>query len=218
MRPVSINDLAGVVYSSGKVFDNLGTGRLDTENFLRAGSTEGVTSAADLQLLEDLRDVATFITEHTTSEVDADYVIKINSLISRSGAIRNGQLRRPEAHVGVTTRYGRHEPEALTKSGLQRLIDGSLAHPDPIENALALFVALAKAQPFEDGNKRTALFSADAYLIGLNAGKLVTVPVDDNDPQVADRFNDALARAYVYGEDDKVIDLMRETVTEIAGA
>ena len=35
MASISIADLAGVVYSSGKAFDGLATGRLDTENFLR---------------------------------------------------------------------------------------------------------------------------------------------------------------------------------------
>ena len=37
---LTVTDLAGVVYSSGRVFDGLSTGRLDTENFLRTGSLE----------------------------------------------------------------------------------------------------------------------------------------------------------------------------------
>ena len=52
---LTVTDLAGVVYSSGRVFDGLSTGRLDTENFLRTGSLDGVASRADLALLEDLR-------------------------------------------------------------------------------------------------------------------------------------------------------------------
>ena len=77
------------------------------------------------------------------------------------------------------------------------------------ENALDLFVNLAKAQPFEDGNKRTAVFVANSLLIGSGAGVLLTIPVDDNDPSLARTFNDLLARAYIYDERDGVKELLR---------
>jgi prophage maintenance system killer protein len=70
-------------------------------------------------------------------------------------------------------------------------------------------VNLAKAQPFEDGNKRTAVFVANSLLIGSGAGVLLTIPVDDNDPSVARRFNELLARAYIYGEHAEVKALLR---------
>ena len=78
-----------------------------------------------------------------------------------------------------------------------------------------LFVNLAKAQPFEDGNKRTALFVANRLLIGSRTPKLLTIPVDENDPTLSDSFNDLLARAYVFGEHDEVKRLLRtQGVTE----
>lgn len=66
MATLTVADLSGVVYSSGKVFDGLSTGRLDTENFLRSGSLDGVASRADLALLEDLRDAAEAVAAPTT--------------------------------------------------------------------------------------------------------------------------------------------------------
>jgi prophage maintenance system killer protein len=80
---------------------------------------------------------------------------------------------------------------------------------DAQDNALDLFVNLAKAQPFEDGNKRTAVFVANSLLIGSGADVLLTVPVDDDDPSLAKTFNDLLARAYVYDERDGVKELLR---------
>lgn len=95
----------------------------------------------------------------------------------------------------------------MTEHGLQQLID-SLNCEDVTENALDLFVELAKAQPFEDGNKRTALFGANSLLIGT--GLLLVVPVDEHDPQLADTVNDLLAQAYIRDEHDAVKDLLRD--------
>ena len=83
------------------------------------------------------------------------------------------------------------------------------AQSDPIGAAKTLFVALAKAQPFEDGNKRTALFVANGQLISTGTQLMLTVPVDDQDPAVAASFNDLLARAYLYDEHEAVKTLLR---------
>ena len=209
MATLTVADFAGVVYSSGKVFDGLSTGRLDTESFLRSGSLEGVASRADLALLEDLRDAAQFVIDHVGRTIDSKFVRRVNATITRSGALHPGQLRSQAQSIGVTTPYGRHTPDALTEAGLQGLLDDATRSGDVRENALDLFVDLAKAQPFEDGNKRTAVFVANSLLIGSGAGVLLTIPVDDDDPGLARTFNDLLARAYVYGERDGVKVLLR---------
>jgi prophage maintenance system killer protein len=206
---LTVADLAGVVYSSGKVFDGLSTGRLDTENFLRSGSLDGVASRADLALLEDLRDAAQFVIDHADRTIDSGFVRAVNATITRSGALHPGQLRTQAQAIGVATPYGRHTPHALTDDGLQALLDDATRDGDVRENALDLFVELARAQPFEDGNKRTAVFVANSLLIGSGAGVLLTIPVDDNDARLATTFNDLLARAYINNERDGVKELLR---------
>lgn len=211
MATLTVADLAGVVYSAGKVFDGLATGRLDTENFLRSGSLDGITSRADLALLEDLRDAAQFVIDHTGRKIDSAFVRAVNATITRSGALHPGQLRTQAQAIGVATPYGRHTPGVLTEDGLQELLYDATRSGDVRENALDLFVDLAKAQPFEDGNKRTAVFVANSLLVGSIAGVLLTIPVDDNDPGLARTFNDLLARAYVDGEHDGVRALLRSS-------
>lgn len=149
-RSLTVADLAGVVYSSGKVFDGLSTGRLDTESFLRSGSTEGITTRADLALLEDLRDVAQFIIDHRDRSIDADYARSVNTLIARSGALEPGRYHTDEDRIGVTTRHGRHEPPAPGAAGLDRIIQRATELRDPREQALELFIEIARAQPFMD--------------------------------------------------------------------
>lgn len=203
---MNITDLAGVVYSAGRVFDGLATSREGTEKFLRSGSLAGISSRADLALLEDLRDVAQFIVDHHDQQIDAHYVRAVNAQITRSGALHPGELRTEDQQIGVRTRYGRHTPPALTEDDLDRLT--SSRWENVTERALGMFVVLAKAQPFEDGNKRTALFVANSLLIGV--GRMLSVPVDENDPEVSDEFTDLLAVAYLRGEHDAVKNLLRE--------
>lgn len=208
-RRIGIADLAGVVYSSGKVFNGLSTGRLGTENFLRSGSLAGVTSRADTALLEDLRDVASLIIEHADLPMNAGFVRQINAQLTRTGALHPGQLRTSKQQVVVKTRYGRHTPNAVTDEALRQLIEQATANPHPEENALDLFVEIAKAQPFEDGNKRTALFAADCLLLGADTGTLLVVPVDEQDPTLSEQFNDLLARAYLKDNHTGVKELLR---------
>ncbi|MGB3699430.1 MAG: Fic family protein [Gordonia sp. (in: high G+C Gram-positive bacteria)] len=209
MVQLTVGDLAGVVYSTGKVFDGLAAGRSDTESFLTSGSLAGIASRADLALLEDLRDVAQFIIDHADRSVDADHVMQINATITRSGALHPRRLRIPEQNIGVQTAYGRHQPEALTEGLFQQLIASAVSGPDLRDGATTLFVELAKAQPFEDGDKRTAVFAANSLLIGADADVFLTIPVDDDDLTLAAMFNDELARAYVFDEYDEVKELLR---------
>lgn len=209
MATFTVADLAVVVYSAGTVFDGLSIGRVDTEHFLRSGSLDRVASRADRALLEDLRDVAQFVIDHAGGTIDAAFVRAVNATITRSGALHPGRLRAQEQSIGVATPYGRHTPDAVTEGGLQALLAVATRGGDMEENALDLFVSLAKAQPFEDGNKRTAVFVANSLLIGSGARVLLAIPVDDNDPSLAGAFHDLLARAYVYGEHDGVKDLLR---------
>jgi hypothetical protein len=205
-----VADLAAVVYSSGKVFDGLSTGRLDTESFLRSGDLKGVTSRADLALLEDLRDAAQFIINNQTRRIDANYARDINAELTRSGSLYPGRFRRDEDGIGVNTPLGRHEPAAPDRAGLQTIIDGARAKTSAREQAIDLFLQIAEAQPFMDGNKRTAIFVANALLIRQAQPELLSVPMDERDPATAQHFNQLLARAYVLDEPDGVTALLRE--------
>jgi len=209
MNTLEVADLAGVVYSAGKVFEGLRAGRGDTENFLRSGSLDGITSRSDLAMLEDLRDVSQFIITNREAPISSSYVRAVNAQITRSGPLNPGQYRTAAQQIGVNTQYGRHEPQPSSDAALQLIIDRALAKPSPREQALELFVQIAKAQPFEDGNKRTALFVANSVLIREPQPEMLVVPVDENSPDKAALFNERLARAYVLGESIGVKDLLR---------
>ncbi|WP_427870140.1 Fic family protein [Leucobacter luti] len=210
MTGINVIQLAGVVYSSGKVFDGLQTGRLSTAEFLRSGDTTGIASRPDLELLLDLRDVAQLIVDRDSGSVDVDLVKLINATIRRSGSLEPGAYRRAEQGIGVWTPHGEHQPPAQDDESLQQIIDAALAHDDPHEQAIELFVNIAKAQPFMDGNKRTALFAANVPLLfQRDKPEMLVIPVDEKDPSTVRLFNDFLAQAYVFNEHGGVNDLLR---------
>lgn len=210
---LTVADFSVVVFSAGRVFNGLSVSRPATVEFLRTGSVEGITTEHDLALLEDLRDLAQLVIDHgqARQRIDTGFVRGVNARITRSGALHPGKLRRNDQRIGVSTRYGEHMPPAMTEADLQQLLDRALRAKDPHEQALNLFVAVAKAQPFEDGNKRTALFVVNGILIRERAQMLLTVPLDDV-PAVGESllFNDLLARSYIFGEDHDLKRLLRD--------
>lgn len=207
---LKIVDLAAVVYSSGKVFDGLRAGLPDTQSFLRSGDLSGITSRADLALLEDMRDVSALVIGHIGTPVDAGFVVDINATLTRSASIFPGRFRTDDQNIGVATRYGQHLPGEVSTVRLGEIIEAVTGSGDVHEDAMALFLGLAAAQPFMDGNKRTALFAANALLLNAGDPQLLTIPVDDDDPTVADHFNDLLARYYIFGEDTPVKAMLRD--------
>ncbi|MFD2674156.1 Fic family protein [Gulosibacter bifidus] len=204
-----VTDLAGLVYSSGKVFNGLNTNRLDTEEFLRTGDVTKVNSRADLELLKDLRDAAQFVIDRPNPVIDADFVLLVNACLTRSGSLQPGVLRSNEQRVGADTVFGRHEPPAVIEAELTALIQHALEPNDRREQAMNLFIELARAQPFGDGNKRTALFVANSVTIWGTPPETLIAPVDENDPEVAARFNRAIANAYINDDRSDVKAILR---------
>ena len=203
-----VTDLLDVIYTAGVVFDGLSTSRFATDRYLRSGDTDGVRGRGDLALLQDLEAAAEFVIATAGEPVTAAYLGRINAQLARSAALNPGKLRRAEQGIGVRTAHGPHEPAAVTAEELDALIQQQFTLDDALRSAARLFVEVARAQPFEDGNKRTAIFAANSYLIGQGTGVQMAVPHDDADPSVSREFHDLLARAYVFGETGPVVEAL----------
>lgn len=194
-----------VIYSAGKVFDGLQACRQAIEIYLSTGDPTVIDSRHDLALLQDLKQLAEVVIEHAPKAVDANFIIKLNATMTRSASIEPGVLRRDDDYIGVNTVFGRHEPEAIMLERLSDLVNSAMSDDDHARNAATLFLAIAKAQPFKDGNKRSAIFAANAVLMNQGIGATMPIPFSDSDESVAKEFNLKLARAYRFDEDEAVI-------------
>ena len=199
--------LVDVIFTVGKVFENLRCDYQAAHAFITTGALRGITSRSDLELLSDLSDATEpLISFHNSgTPLTPEVIIAINKAMTRWGALHPGQLRREHEIFGVPTRFGDHRPPAADEKTLRTIID-SVSALSPTDAAANLFVVRAKAQPFGDGNKRTALLAAN--LLVLPQRQILTVPFREDDPTVSDRFKELLARAYIFGEVSPCVDYM----------
>ena len=157
--------------------------------------------------MQDLRDAAHIVVQYRAARkpVTAEAIVEVNAAMTRSAALYPGVFRTDDSNIGVATVYGDHRRAGTNLAGLRNLIRRAERESSASRQAAALFVLLAKAQPFGDGNKRTALLSAN---ILLGDSTVLAVPYEENNKGVSERFNDLLARAYIFDEIDNCVDYL----------
>lgn len=72
-------------------------------------------------------------------------------------------------------------PEVVQQSDLEVIVQKFLLSKKTEEDAWKVFVCLAKLQPFQDGNKRTALIAANAAIDTFATGNYLTLPFNELD-------------------------------------
>lgn len=72
-------------------------------------------------------------------------------------------------------------PDVVTRADLDNIVDRYQASPHHESDAWRVFAELAKLQPFQDGNKRTALIAANAAYGTLQTGEYLILPANDLD-------------------------------------
>lgn len=114
-----------------------------------------------------------------------------------------GKLRDKHSPVSVSTPLGKYEPPVPDPDAITALVENTTRRKedDDLTRATSLFAGLARMQPFGDGNKRTALLTANGLLIAAHNRQLLTVPTSDEDRTW---FNRELA-AYYLREDRTII-------------
>lgn len=193
--------LTGLLYSMGHTFDNLSSTYLATAEFLATNNPQVIGSRSDLALLEDLRDAAaTTLRAPMDEPLDLRFVEKINAGLSRTAALEPGVLRTAQ-NIMVHTSLGNYVPPVPSRDGLDATIAGIQTADGTLADASHLFAVLAKAQPFGDGNKRTALLAANRLLMLKGCEQALMVPVDDPDRT---EFNTLLSEWYVNGNPDVI--------------
>lgn len=74
-----------------------------------------------------------------------------------------------------------YPPEVIQRSDLENIVDEYKSSNKQETDAWRVFADLSRLQPFQDGNKRTALIAANAAYGTLENGKYLTLPFNDLD-------------------------------------
>jgi len=88
-------------------------------------------------------------------------------------------------------------PDVISRNDLDKIVDAYHNSEQNEKDAWKVFTDISKLQPFQDGNKRTALIAANAAFGSLDTGKYLILPIND-----LDRAEFTLMLIRYYNSDD----------------
>ena len=152
----------------------------------------------EINTILNLRDAWKFILDNINEEVSLNFILKVNSYVSRNESLSWGTLR--TGNVGISgTDYIPKIPE---EKEVLKEIDNILAIPDITLRSIKYMLYGMRNQLFWDGNKRTSMIIANKIMI-MN-GKGIILVKDENLLE----FNILLTDYYTKGEDTKIIEFL----------
>ncbi len=122
----------------------------------------------DIMVTKNLMSGWKYILE-SPENCDLELLKKINGIIAKDQALEWGVLRTGKTSVSGTD----YVPTVPTRKSITNLIDQTLDLNNIYESSAKLVVKLIKAQPFFDGNKRSAFLFVNRILIENSKGVLV---------------------------------------------
>ncbi|WP_143463777.1 Fic family protein [Levilactobacillus enshiensis] len=118
------------------------------------------------------------------------------------GHLRNGRYNEDD-RIAITidsrARLSYYPPEVVTRADLQAIVTAFQESDRDEMAAWHIFADLAKLQPFQDGNKRTALIAANAAANTWARENYLVLPFNDLDRV---DFTTALMRYYLATDED----------------
>ncbi|KRL89583.1 Fic family protein [Lactobacillus kalixensis] len=120
-------------------------------------------------------------------------IIEINTSFTHSeedptipGHLRNSDSNPNDAVVILLDPKGSTEgayfaPSDITEEDLDKIVNEYNSSDKNVKDAWRVFARISKLQPFQDGNKRTALIAANAAYNTWNSKEYLTLPFDNID-------------------------------------
>jgi hypothetical protein len=92
---VNVKKLAGLLYDMGIVFDGFNGTRMSTEEFLRTGNTNVLSTVQYRNLMLDLKECSRIALEYDYDHLPFDHTLlqAINSGITRTASLWHGKIR-----------------------------------------------------------------------------------------------------------------------------
>lgn len=179
-------NIVELVYNAGK-FEGLDTTLLQTEDIIKYNRANNVAVDDVLTVVNLKRGFE--LLSNDVQEPLLETSKRINRVVSAEDALFPGEIR--TGGVEVSTIQGRYVPPMLTEDEVKNQY-GEISRQDisDTEKALRLFLFISKNQIFGDGNKRTALLTANKIMFDHGLG-LLSIPEN-----VFEKFNELLSMYY----------------------
>lgn len=175
-------NIVELVYNAGK-FEGLNTTLLQTEEIIKYNRANNVAVDDVLTVVNLKRGFEMLLNDVQEPLIETSK--RINRIVAAEDALFPGEIR--TGGVEVSTIQGRYVPPMLTEDEVNNQY-GEIMNQEisETEKALRLFLFISKNQIFWDGNKRTALLTANKIMFSKGLG-LLSVP-----ESVFAKFNELL--------------------------
>lgn len=164
-------NIVELVYNAGK-FEGLNTTLLQTEEIIKYNRANNVAVDDVLTVVNLKRGFEMLLND--VQEPLLETSKRINRIVAAEDALFPGEIR--TGGVEVSTIQGRYVPPMLTedevKNQYHKIMNQEISET---EKALRLFLFISKNQIFWDGNKRTALLTANQIMFSQGLG-LLSIP------------------------------------------
>lgn len=196
-------NIVELVYNAGK-FEGLDTTLLQTEEIIKYNRANNVAVDDVLTVVNLKRGFELLLND--VQEPLLETSKRINRIVAAEDALFPGEIR--TGGVEVSTIQGRYVPPVLTEDEVKNQYDEIMNQEiSETEKALRLFLFISKNQIFWDGNKRTALLTANKIMFSKGLG-LLSVP-----ESVFAKFNELLSMYYNSNQssnEPKILSFMHE--------
>ena len=191
-------NIVELVYNAGK-FEGLNTTLLQTEEIIKYNRANNVAVDDVLTVVNLKRGFEMLLNDVREPLIETSK--RINRIVAAEDALFPGEIR--TGGVEVSTIQGRYIPPTLTETEISDKFDEVLNQNSTVtEKALQLFLFISKNQLFWDGNKRTALLTANKLMFQSGVG-LFSIPEN----RFLD-FNALLSRYYNSHSIDEEVKLL----------
>ncbi|MDT2640900.1 Fic family protein [Enterococcus dongliensis] len=164
-------NIVELVYNAGK-FEGLNTTLLQTEEIIKYNRANNVAVDDVLTVVNLKRGFELLLNDVQEPLIETSK--RINRIVASEDALFPGEIR--TGGVEVSTIQGRYVPPMLTEDEVNNQY-GKIMNQEisETEKALRLFLFISKNQIFWDGNKRTALLTANKIMFSKGLG-LLSIP------------------------------------------
>ena len=191
-----ISIIKKLIYMASKI-EGLNLTKEEVINILDGVNVPNV-KIDEINTILNLKGAWKFILDNINEEVSLNFILKVNSYVSRNESLSWGTLR--TGNVGISN--ADYIPKIPEEKEVLREIDNILAIPDITLRSIKYMLYGMRSQLFWDGNKRTSMIIANKIMI-MN-GKGIILVKDENLLE----FNKLLTDYYNRGEDTKIIEFL----------
>ncbi|HIS91091.1 MAG TPA: Fic family protein [Candidatus Faecisoma merdavium] len=190
--------LVSNIYNSARL-EGINTTYPDTKTILEGINVPSL-KLDEITCILNLRDAWNYVLTNIDSEINLDFICKVNSYVSRNESLEWGVLRNGTVGINGVD----YIPDIPIKEDVINNIDKILKEENITTKAIDLMLYLMRSQIFWDGNKRTSMIIANKILI-VNGCGVITVKEEN-----INEFNILLTEYYNTNVKDKLVKFLYE--------